>query len=158
MPKLHSLADRRFLYRSQVTAASIAPANAARILELSREWLDKGCPGVRPILRRGDYAGGTNQDPSGSTLFTVWMCTERPFEKGREKRSSWPGTSHSFYQPGYFGLYPMTICLTRSFPIMPGTGRSKDKGQILDLYERFLKEGAAVFVKPWNLRTVYRGS
>lgn len=149
--KLHSLADRRFLYRSQVTAASIAPANAALILELSREWLTKGAQVLDPFCGVGTMLVERTKILPADPLYGVDVYGEA-IEKGREN-AELAGIPIHFINRDILD-FTHDYLFDEIISDMPGTGRSKDKGQILDLYERFLKK-VPQFLKNHGICVLY---
>lgn len=127
----------------------------ALILELSREWLTKGAQVLDPFCGVGTMLVERTKILPADPLYGVDVYGEA-IEKGREN-AELAGIPIHFINRDILD-FTHDYLFDEIISDMPGTGRSKDKGQILDLYERFLKKVPQFFEKPWNLRTVYRGS
>ncbi|MDY3918552.1 MAG: methyltransferase domain-containing protein [Candidatus Limivivens sp.] len=151
--KLSTLADRRFLYRSQVIAASIAPWNAALFMELARPWLKSGAQVLDPFCGVGTMLVERAKRMPADPLYGLDIY-EEAVQKGREN-AGLAGIPIHFVNRDALD-FKHEYLFDEIVSNMPGIGRTRDKGQILDLYERFLnrlpvllkKDGILVLYTP----------
>ncbi|MDO5424683.1 MAG: methyltransferase domain-containing protein [Eubacteriales bacterium] len=149
--KLSALADRRFLYRSQTVAASIAPWNAALFMELAKPWLKPHAQVLDPFCGVGTMLVERAKALPADPLYGLDIY-EEAVRKGREN-AELAGIPIHFINRDALD-FRHAYLFDEIVSNMPGIGRTKDKGQILDLYEKFL-ERLPELLKPRGILVLY---
>ncbi|HIS31310.1 MAG TPA: methyltransferase domain-containing protein [Candidatus Limivivens intestinipullorum] len=151
--KLFTLADRRFLYRSQVVATSIAPYNAALIMELARDWLKPHAQVLDPFCGVGTMLVERARLMPADPLYGVDIY-EEAVQKARENAELAGLPIH--YINRDIRDFTHEYLFDEVISDMPGTGKTRDKGQILELYESFLNR-IPVLLKKNGVLVLYTG-
>lgn len=145
MLKLYTLPDRRFTYRKETVAASIAPVNAALTAELARGYLKEGAQILDPFCGVGTMLLERNRAVPAGHMYGLDLFGEA-IEKAR-RNTERDGSIVHYINRDFFDF-------THSYlfdEIITDMPRSADKTELGILYARFfdraqefLKEGGIV--------------
>ena len=148
--KLYTYQDRRFEYRQNALAASISPVNAAVMMQLAKPYMKEDAQVLDPFCGVGTMLIERNIVKKANPLYGVDIYPEA-VDKGRENAGR-AETVINFINRDILS-FKHEYLFDEIVSDLPAVTRTKDKGQILELYSAFLdeakellKEGAYLFL------------
>ena len=134
-------------------ATSIAPYNAALIMELARDWLKPHAQVLDPFCGVGTMLVERARLMPADPLYGVDIY-EEAIQKARENAELAGLPIH--YINRDIRDFTHEYLFDEVISDMPGTGKTRDKGQILELYESFLNR-IPVLLKKNGVLVLYNG-
>ncbi|MDY3766192.1 MAG: methyltransferase [Lachnospiraceae bacterium] len=162
--KLYTIEDERFSYRREYLPTSIAPVNAALLMELAKEYLKEDAQILDPFCGVGTMLIERNACVKARTMYGLDIL-EEAVEKAREntKRAELPihYINRNFFDFEHEYLFDEIVTN------FPGQNKNRDEEQIGELYRKFfekamthLKDGGIVLLysseKAWIQRNCRR--
>ena len=137
--KLYTMEEERFSYRKEYLPTSISPVNAALLMELGKEYLKEGAQVLDPFCGVGTMLIERNACVKARTMYGIDIL-EEAIEKAREntKRAGLPihYINRNFFHFEHEYLFDEIITN------FPGKNKSRNEGQIGDLYHRFFEKAS----------------
>lgn len=137
MLKCCTIPDRRFTYRKQVVASSIAPVNAALTAELARPWLKEGAQILDPFCGVGTMLVERNWAVPAGAMYGIDIFGEA-IEKARTN------TAHCnrnlYYINKDFFEFEHEYLFDEVITDMPQVTAAKPKAEIRALYLDFFRK------------------
>ena len=133
--KLFTVPDTRFIYRKEVLPTSIAPVNAALIMELAGDYLREGAQVLDPFCGTGTMLIERFRKVPCSSVYGLDILEEAILKARRNT-----GLAHlnfNYINRNYFDFrheYRFDEIVSN----MPAAGRTRDQGAVRELYGRFL--------------------
>ncbi len=133
--KLYTLKDKRFSYRKQVLSASIHPANAALVTALLKPYLKEGAQVLDPFCGVGTMLIERARVLKAGYMYGVDIYANA-IEKARVNAEA-AEVDINFITRDFFDFHHKYLFdeIITNMPTVTGT---KSKGEIMELYERFL--------------------
>lgn len=135
--KLYTLEDERFSYRRQKLSTSITPVNAALFMQLAGEYLKEGAQVLDPFCGTGTMLIERSRFGLADPLYGIDIFEEAVI-KGRENAEA-AGLVIHFINRDFFD-FQHEYLFDEIVSNLPGVTRTKDKGEILFLYENLFKK------------------
>ena len=149
--KLYTIEDARFSYRKEFLPTSIAPVNAALLMDLSKEYLKEDAQILDPFCGVGTMLIERNACVKARTMYGI-DTLEEAIEKAREntKRAGLPihYINRNFFDFEHEYLFDEIITN------LPGKNKNRNEGQIGTLYHKFF-EKAATHLKDGGVLILY---
>ncbi|MDO4522577.1 MAG: methyltransferase domain-containing protein [Eubacteriales bacterium] len=149
--KLYTIADHRFAYRKNALATSIAPVNAALIMQLAGEYLKEYAQVLDPFCGAGTMLIERNRYGKVRSMYGLDILEEAV-------QYAWENTQAArleanYIQRDFFDFrheYPFDEIVTN----LPVVGKTRDIEQVSGMYERFF-ERAPLILKPEAIIVAY---
>ncbi|MEE0421221.1 MAG: methyltransferase domain-containing protein [Lachnospiraceae bacterium] len=135
--KLYTLPDERFSYRKNALSSSIAPANAALVMQLAKPWLKENAQVLDPFCGVGTMLIERNFLKPANPMYGVDIFREA-IEKGRENAEA-AGVLINYINRDFLD-FRHEYLFDEIVSNLPGVTRTKDMEQITRLYEGFFKK------------------
>lgn len=135
--KLYTLKDERFVYRKQALSASIHPANAALVMALLKPYLKEGAQVLDPFCGVGTMLIERERVLEAGYMYGVDIYAGA-VEKARVNAEA-AEVDINFITRDFFDFHHKYLFdeIITNMPTVTGT---KSKGEITELYERFLRK------------------
>lgn len=134
MLKLFTIPDRRFAYRAESVAASIAPVNAALTVELARPYLKEGAQILDPFCGVGTMLIERSRAVAAGPMYGIDLFGEA-IEKAR--RNTERADSRVYYINKDFFEFEHGYLFDEIITDMPQTTASRTKRELRGLYRAF---------------------
>lgn len=141
--KLYTYQDKRFEYRQNALASSISPVNAAIMMQLAKPYMKEGAQVLDPFCGVGTMLIERDIVKKANPLYGVDIFPEA-VDKGRENAEK-AGTLINFINRDILS-FKHEYLFDEIVSDLPAVTKTKDKGQILELYSAFLDK-AKEFLK-----------
>lgn len=140
MVKLFTIPGKRFAYRKQYVASSIAPVNAALTAELARPYLKEGAQILDPFCGVGTMLIERTRAVKAGTMYGIDIYGEA-IEKARENTAR-AGERINYINKDFFE-FEHEYLFDEIITDMPQVTSSKDREQIRQLYREFFRKAGA---------------
>lgn len=134
MIKLYTVPNRRFAYRKEVVASSIAPVNAALAVELARPYLREGAQILDPFCGVGTMLIERERAVAAGTMYGIDIFGEA-VEKARENTSR--AGCRIYYINKDFFEFEHEYLFDEVITDMPQATASRTRQEIRRLYREF---------------------
>lgn len=149
--KLYTIPDERFSYRKEYLPTSIAPVNAALLMELGKEYMKEDAQVLDPFCGVGTMLIERNAAVKARTMYGLDIL-EEAVEKAREntKRAGLPihYINRNFFDFEHEYLFDEIVTN------LPGKNKNRNEGQIAGLYQNFF-EKAMTHLKDGGILLLY---
>ena len=149
--KLYTIEDERFSYRKEYLPTSIAPVNAALLMELAKEYLKEDAQILDPFCGVGTMLIERNACVKARTMYGIDIL-EEAVEKAREntKRAGLPihYINRNFFDFEHEYLFDEIVTN------LPGQNKNRNEEQMNVLYQKFF-EKALMHVKEGGILLLY---
>lgn len=142
--KLYTIHDYRFAYRKESLPTSIAPVNAALIMELAKDYLTQDAAVLDPFCGAGTMLAERAFCKPAGYLYGIDIMGDA-IAKARENAQA-ARIKINFINRDFFDFthkYLFDEIITN----LPAAGRTRDAAAILELYDRFLERAARMVRK-----------
>lgn len=132
--KLYTLEDKRFSYRKQTLPTSIAPCNAALIMELAKEYLKDGAQVLDPFCGVGTMLVERSKISKADPIYGLDILEEAVVKAEENTKNA--GMIAHYINRDFFDFrhdYLFDEIVTN----MPGVSKTKDRVFVQKLYEKF---------------------
>ncbi|MDO4632482.1 MAG: methyltransferase [Eubacteriales bacterium] len=139
--KFYSIPEKRFSYRTESLPTSIAPANAALVMQLAKDHLSEGAQVLDPFCGAGTMLIERNKYGRVRSMYGLDIFGEA-IEKAKINTENAGQLIHYIHRD-YFDFqhdYLFDEIVTN----LPSVGKARDTEQIRLLYRRFLEKSAAL--------------
>jgi tRNA G10 N-methylase Trm11 len=137
MVRLFTIPQKRFAYRRQYVAASIAPVNAALVAELARLYLKEGAQILDPFCGVGTMLIERTRAVSAGTMYGIDIFGEA-IDKARENTQK-AGERINYINKDFFE-FEHEYLFDEIITDMPQVTSARDKDQIRQLYRDFFRK------------------
>lgn len=151
MVQLFTIPQKRFAYRKQFLASSIAPVNAALAAELAKPYLKEGAQILDPFCGVGTMLIERNRAVRAGIMYGIDIYGEA-IEKARENTAE--AGEQIYYINKDFFEFEHTYLFDEIITDMPQVTAAKDREEIRQLYGKFFKK-ALVHLKKDGVMILY---
>ncbi|MDO4321542.1 MAG: HEAT repeat domain-containing protein [Lachnospiraceae bacterium] len=137
MVKLFTIPQKRFSYRKQFIASSIAPVNAALTAELARPYLKEGAQILDPFCGVGTMLIERHRAVRAGTMYGIDIYGEA-IDKARDNTVR--AGEQIYYINKDFFEFEHTYLFDEIITDMPQVTAGKDREQIRQLYRKFFQK------------------
>ncbi len=149
--KLFTLPDRRFAYRRECLPTSIAPVNAALIMELSKEYLKEDAQVLDPFCGVGTMLIERHKQMRTKSMYGIDIL-EEAVEKARTNAKE-AHVAVNYINRDFFD-FRHSYLFDEIVTNMPGVGKGRDIGEVAAIYRRFFDKIQEV-AKPGAVLILY---
>ena len=135
--KLFTMEDTRFAYRKQAISSSLAPVNAALMMQLAKPWLTPEAQVLDPFCGVGTMLIERHAAMPARPLYGIDIF-EEAIEKARENAKAAEVVINFINRD--FWDFKHEYLFDEIVSNMPAVTRTKDLHQITELYERFFEK------------------
>jgi tRNA G10 N-methylase Trm11 len=134
MLRLYTIPEKRFAYRRESVASSIAPVNAALTVELARPYLKEEAQVLDPFCGVGTMLMERNYAVHAGTMYGIDLYGDA-IEKARIN-TAYAGCRIHYINKDFFAFHHEYL-FDEIITDMPQVTASRPAGEIRDLYLRF---------------------